>query len=77
MSLLNMTFYFPKGVKSESKSSGVNFINVFMGSFYTHSSQKHKKLFDLTVFFALLGSTHEKAACKLLVKLTPGYKLFE
>ena len=31
-----------------------------------------KKLLNLTVFFALLGSARVKAACKMLVKLTPG-----
>ena len=40
-------------------------------AFYAHRSSKHKKLFDLTVFFALLGSAHVKAACNMLVKLTP------
>ena len=29
---------------------GVNFINMFMGSFYTRRSWKHKKLLGLTVF---------------------------
>ena len=42
----------------------VNFINVFTHSFYTCRSQKLKKLLELTVFFALLGS----ALVKLLVK---------
>ena len=35
-------------------------------------SQKSKKLLQLTVFFALLGSACIKAACKMLVKLTFG-----
>ncbi len=39
---------------------------------YVHRSQKCKMAFDLTVIFALLGSTHVKAACKMLMKLTPG-----
>ena len=39
---------------------GVNFINVFTHSFYAHRSQKHKKLLDLAVFFAHLGSAHVK-----------------
>ena len=34
-------------------------------------SQKRKKLLNLTVFFALLGSARVKAARRLLVKLTP------
>ena len=47
--------------------SGVNFINVFTRSFYAHRSQKCKKLLDLTVFFALLGSEHVKAERKMLL----------
>ena len=53
------------------KQSGVNFINVFMCSFYTSRSQKHKKLLDLTVSFAPLGSAHVKGALKMLMKLSP------
>ena len=52
--------------------SGVNFINVFTPSFNTSRSQKRKKLLDLTVLFALLGSAIVKDARKMLVKLTPG-----
>jgi len=44
----------------------------FMGSFYAHRSQKRKKTDYLTDFFVLLGSTHIKATCKILVKLTSG-----
>ena len=51
---------------------GVNFINVFTSSFYKHRSQK---LLNLTVFFALSGSAHVKAARKMLVKLTPCHRL--
>ena len=50
---------------------GVNFINVFTLSFYPRRSQKRKKLLDLAVFFALLGSERVKAARKMLVKWTP------
>ena len=60
-------------IKVLKKLRGVNFINVFMRSFYPCSSQKCKKLFELTVFFALLGSAHIKAASKILLKLTPGF----
>ena len=52
-------------------TQGVNFINMFTPSFYACRSQKCKKLLDLTVFFALLGSERVKAARKTLVKLTP------
>ena len=55
-----------------TRRAKVSFINLFTRSFYAHRSQKRKKLLDLTVFFALLGSAQVKAARKLLVKLTPG-----
>ena len=42
----------------------INFINMFMCSFDARRSHKHKKLLDLTVFFALLGSVRIKAARK-------------
>ena len=48
----------------------VNFIYMFMSSFYACRSQKCKKLIELTLFFAVLGSVHVKAARKMLVKLT-------
>ena len=51
---------------------GVNFINMFTRSFYARRSQKCKKLLDLSVFFALLGSARVKDARKMLVKLTSG-----
>ena len=44
-------------------------------SFYARRSRKCKKLLDLTVFFALLGSSSVKAACRMLMKLTPGFYL--
>ena len=46
----------------EDKLAGVNFINMLTRSFYLLRSQKRKKLLDLTVFFALLGSAFVKAA---------------
>ena len=55
--------------KGTRQRPGVNFINVFTSSFYARRS-------CLTVFFALLGSGHVKAACKMLVKLTPGGNLY-
>ena len=51
-------------------SPGVNFINVFTCCVYAQRSQKRKKLLELTVFFALLGSARVNAARKMLVKLT-------
>jgi len=44
-----------------------------MYSFYVHRSQKCKKiLMTWLYFFTLLGSTHAKAASRMLVKLTHG-----
>ena len=40
---------------------------------FTHEDpRKRKKLLEMIVFFALLGSACVKAACKMMVKLTPG-----
>ena len=44
-----------------------------MCNFYAPRSVKRKKLLELTVFFALLGSVRVKVASKMLVKLTPGF----
>ena len=41
---------------------GVNFINMFMRSFYYHRPRKRKKLLELTVFFGLLGFASVKVA---------------
>ncbi len=49
---------------------GVNFI--FMLSFYSRRSRKHKKTDDLAVFFTLLDSESVKAVHRTLMKLTPG-----
>ncbi len=43
-----------------------------MSSFCTHRSWKPKNTDYLTVFFALSGSVCVKAACRMLLKLTPG-----
>ena len=58
-------------------TSGVDFINVFTRSFYARRSPKRKKVFELTVFFALLGSARVKAARKMLAKLTPDVYLLK
>ena len=58
--------------------SGVNFTNVFMCSFYAAKIPKAQKaswpecLFALLIFLIFLESLSIKAACKMLVKLTPG-----
>ena len=53
---------------------GINFINMLTHSCYALSSQKCKKLLDLSVLFALLESADMKAACKMLIKLPPDDK---
>jgi len=40
-------------------------------SFWGHRSESTKKTDNSTVFFALLGSVHVKAACRMFTKLTP------
>jgi len=42
-------------------------------SIYVRRSQRHKKLLDMTVFFALLVSAWVKAAHRTLMKLTPSF----
>jgi len=55
--------------------SGLNFTNIFTLSFYIHRSQKRKKTDDFTVFFTLLGSVSVKAVPRMLMKLSPEYKI--
>jgi len=50
---------------------GVDFINIFMLSFYMPRSQKHKRQQSAQCIIVLVGSTCAKAACKMLVKLAP------
>jgi len=52
--------------------TGVNFINVLPASFARKDPESATKTENLTVFFALLGSAHIKAAHKMLMKLTRG-----
>jgi len=44
---------------------------MFTRNFYARRSQKHKMANDLSVIFALLGSTSIKALHKMLMKWTP------
>jgi len=53
--------------------SGVDFINMLTLSFYACRSQMQKMTDDLTVIFAILGSTNVKAWRKMLVKSTPDF----
>ena len=50
----------------------VNFTNVLQAAFTRADPKSAIKLLNLTVFFALFGSAQVKAACRMLVKLTPG-----
>ncbi len=49
---------------------GLNFTNIFMRSFYTHSSQKRKSLVKSTVSFYAFWDLR---AQKLLMKSTPDF----
>jgi len=51
---------------------GVNFIKVLQAAFTRVDSKSTKKTSSHQCLFALMGPTHVKAACKMLVKLTPG-----
>jgi len=51
--------------------SGVNFINMFMSSFYACKSQKLQKTVKSSVIFTVLKSACAKAAGKILLKSTP------
>jgi len=51
-------------------TEGVNFIKFYEQHLCTKIPKAQEKL-GLTVFFALLGPAHAKAAHKILVELTP------
>jgi len=55
-----------------SASPGVKFINVPRAAFTLVDPKSAKKIDNLTVFYTLYGSSRAKAACRKLVKLTPG-----
>jgi len=50
--------------------SVVNFINILRAAFWRTDPKSAKNTVKQSVFFALLGSTHAKAAHKMLMKLT-------
>jgi len=59
---------------SLSRRSSVNFINNLRTAFTLLDPKSGKKIYNLTVFFMLLGSVRVKAVRKTLVRLTPkGY----
>jgi len=53
----------------------VNFINVLLASFTLADPNSGKKTDGFTVFFVLSGSSYEKAARWMLMKLTPDFVL--
>ena len=54
------------------KTSGVNFTNIQRAPFMHADPKSEKKTVKLSSFIALLGFSRKKAACRMLVKLTPG-----
>jgi len=56
----------------DQSTSGVNFTNILCATYTRAIPKAQKKTEGLTIFFALLGSLHVKAARNNLVKLTPG-----
>ena len=55
-----------------TERSGVNFTNVLPAALTRADPKSAKKTVKLSSFIALLGSARVKAACRTLVKLTPG-----
>jgi len=51
----------------------VDFINILRAAFERADPKSAQKTDNLTVFFALLGSAHVKAARRTLMKLTPSH----
>jgi len=50
---------------------GINFINFLQAFIALADPENMKKSDNLAVFFVLLGSAHVKAACKMLMTMTP------
>jgi len=65
------SFRNPSEMLVQSNLNWGQFHQCSMSIFYACRSQKRKKLLDMTVFFALLGSAGVKAARRTLIKLTP------
>ena len=55
----------------KSTNPGVNFINVLQAAFTLAGPKSAKKTVMSSSFFAPLGSACVKAACRMLMKLTP------
>jgi len=62
---------FHSGTRNQLFTPGVNFTNILHDAFTCADLKSAKKADDLTAFFALFGSAHLKAGCKMLVTLTP------
>ena len=53
---------------------GVNFTNILQAAFMHEDPKRAKKTIKLSSFYAILGSARVRAACRMLVKLTPGVR---
>ena len=68
--LLNSELGFKDTQKQQGNLGSISSMGLH-AAFTPQRSQKRKKLLNMPVFSALLGSSLVKAACKMLVKLTP------
>ena len=66
-----ITYYKNPHGFNKQQTPGADFTNILRAAFTRADPKSVKKLLYLTVFLALLGSLHVKAAHKMLVKLTP------
>ncbi len=57
---------------SSWKCPGVNFTNILLAAFLCADPKSAKRHWWPNCLFALLGSAQSKAACKTLIKFTPG-----
>ncbi len=58
-------------------TAGVNFINILQASFASADPKRAKNTVNLSVFFALLGSSNVKDVSKMLTNLTIGPNLIK
>ncbi len=56
----------------DQMSPGVDFINIFNGSFYARSSHSERTQSSCQYLLTLLGSARIKAVCRTLMKLSSG-----
>jgi hypothetical protein len=58
-------------------TTGGNFTNILQAAFRHANPDSTKKTVKLSVFFVLLGSALAKAACRMLMKLTPCLRIVQ